>query len=474
MIGRDRSGKTVTLHELLPHFFNLGRADTLYRDIYLQRARYCLGRQFSPDEHQTMKRLRTSEASLPNQIRNAMNRGNWQEVQDLSKRYKSLQEEIEEKKVLDEYAGKLFDYHDTPIDPFSPGMHKIAGFSSKNLPGLRAEAIQSLQELSRHDQDWQDFYASRLAIFKNLTINTDSLDSLQPVSEAALEEEAAEALASNDMGRLATLATKLSHFSASSEPSTPASDLLGGVHKLPDDYRFEFSPKVLKNANALDLELCSAPCRKKEYAPYCRFAWHPTYSDMQGNHHNVLQVPDLHLPSNLPEALKSRIQLFAVHPFINSCGVRFLPNMLAEDVLVEDFPEPEAGTQLPSSGLLEALGIKRRNLLSRNKIETILLEKGNDLLRGELGLDPCVFKLICIPPDLHLRIGQERGWGQQKIWTHFDGYMIMANTDRRALAGGDIRYGGIYDLLGISNSYDSERIIARFAVVQRQRLAIWQ
>ena len=52
--------------------------------------------------------------------------------------------------------------------------------------------------------------------------------------------------------------------------------------------------------------------------------------------------------------------------------------------------------------------------------------------------------------------------------------MIMANTDRRALAGGDIRYGGIYDLLGISNSYDSERIIARFAVVQRQRLAIWQ
>lgn len=76
--------------------------------------------------------------------------------------------------------------------------------------------------------------------------------------------------------------------------------------------------------------------------------------------------------------------------------------------------------------------------------------------------------------DLHLRIGQKRGWGQQKIWTHFDGYMIMADGTRHALAGGDIRYGGIYDLLGINNNYDSDRIIARFAVVQRQRLAIWQ
>jgi hypothetical protein len=37
-----------------------------------------------------------------------------------------------------------------------------------------------------------------------------------------------------------------------------------------------------------------------------------------------------------------------------------------------------------------------------------------------------------------------------------------------------VRYGGIYDLLAINNSYSSERIIARFAVIQRKRMAIWQ
>ena len=137
-------------------------------------------------------------------------------------------------------------------------------------------------------------------------------------------------------------------------------------------------------------------------------------------------------------------------------------------------PEPAVGSDTPSSGLLEALGLKQRNQLTRQQIEAVLLEKGNQIVRDELGLDPGEFKLVCIPPDLHLRIGMEHGWGQQKIWTHFDGYMIMADGNRQALAGGDVRYGGIYDLLGISQSYDSDRIIARFAVIQRRRMAIWQ
>ena len=80
---------------------------------------------------------------------------------------------------------------------------------------------------------------------------------------------------------------------------------------------------------------------------------------------------------------------------------------------------------------------------------------------------------MCVPPDLHLRIGLDRGWGQQQIWTHFDGYMIMEDGKRQALAGGDVRFGGIYDLLGVPLNYSSERLIVRFAVVQRKRMATW-
>jgi hypothetical protein len=83
-----------------------------------------------------------------------------------------------------------------------------------------------------------------------------------------------------------------------------------------------------------------------------------------------------------------------------------------------------------------------------------------------------MFRLVCIPPDVYGRVGHQKGWGRQQLWTHFDGYMVMQNRKLSALAGGDVRFGGLFDLVGISREYDSDKIIARFAVVQRRRLDV--
>ena len=470
---KNNKQKTTFLYALLDNLINLGRADTLYSDVYLLRARFHLEQEFSHADYLNLKRMQIREGSLPNQIRNAMTRGDWHEVYELSGLYRSLQETLESQRPLGEFARKIYENQDIAVDPFSPGMHKIAGFSTSQLVDLRNNTIRRLKELFQSDRDWKEFYTQRLSIFTALTINANSLNPSQPELAIVLEEEAAQALECGNMARLELLAKKMLQDPSKPESATP-DDLLGGVHKVPDEYLFEFPQEVLKNATKLGLKLYSVPSRKSEYAPFSRFAWHPTYSDLQSSHPSVMRVPDLPLSEDLPEALKSRIQLFAIHPFINSAGVRYLPSMVAEDALTEDFPEPKASSNLPLSGLLEALGLKQRNQLSRQQIETVLLEKGSDLLRNEIGLDPKEFKLVCIPPDLHLRIGLGQGWGQQQIWTHFDGYMIMADGHRRALAGGDVRYGGIYDLLGLSCSYDSDRIIFRFAIVQRRRMAIWQ
>ncbi len=40
----------------------------------------------------------------------------------------------------------------------------------------------------------------------------------------------------------------------------------------------------------------------------------------------------------------------------------------------------------------------------------------------------------------------------------------------RALVGGDARYGGPEDLGSVARDYETERLVARFAVVRRQRL----
>jgi hypothetical protein len=158
---------------------------------------------------------------------------------------------------------------------------------------------------------------------------------------------------------------------------------------------------------------------------------------------------------------------------VSSGGARHPPKFVAEDVLVEDFPDSGAGEQPPASPLLEILGLPGRRGLPRLAIEQALLMKGARVLEKELGLDPRVFRLVCIPSDVHLRLGEAEGWGRQPFWTHFDGYVVMPDGRLRAVVGGDVRYGGLYDLLGVQRNYDSDRLVARFAVVHRERMVAW-
>lgn len=46
----------------------------------------------------------------------------------------------------------------------------------------------------------------------------------------------------------------------------------------------------------------------------------------------------------------------------------------------------------------------------------------------------------------------------------------MTDGRLRALAGGDVRYGGLHHLLGIGRDDDSDLVMARFAVVRRERM----
>ena len=75
--------------------------------------------------------------------------------------------------------------------------------------------------------------------------------------------------------------------------------------------------------------------------------------------------------------------------------------------------------------------------------------------------------------DVQRRLRGAEGWGRQPFWTHFDGYLVMADGRLRALAGGNSQFGGLYDLLGLSRDYDSDHMIVRFAVVRRERMVAW-
>ena len=182
------------------------------------------------------------------------------------------------------------------------------------------------------------------------------------------------------------------------------------------------------------------------------------------------------LPSGSPDGLRDRVEVFMIHPLAISDGARHLPTLVAEDVLVEDFPDPKDGEGPAPSPLLTTLELPGRRGLTRETIERALLTHGSRVLEKELGLDPRVFRLVCIPSDVHFRLGEAESWGRQPRWTHFDGYLIRTVEGRprlQALVGGDVRYGGLHDLVGVSRDYDSDRLVARFAVVHRERMVAW-
>jgi acetate kinase len=84
--------------------------------------------------------------------------------------------------------------------------------------------------------------------------------------------------------------------------------------------------------------------------------------------------------------------------------------------------------------------------------------------------NPDVAQRFALPAELHEA-------GVRRYGFHGLSYeyiaAVLGRSDARAAAGGDVRYGGLYDLLGISRDYDSDRVMARFAVVQRERMVAW-
>jgi len=123
--------------------------------------------------------------------------------------------------------------------------------------------------------------------------------------------------------------------------------------------------------------------------------------------------------------------------------------------------------------LIAELGLPSRWGLTRIELENALLQNGPRILKETLQLDPEAFRIVAIPPDIYTSLGPDRGWGQQEMWTHFDGYWVQEGK-LQALAGGDKRFGGTHDVVCFSPNYSSEKLLARFAVVQRKRMESWQ
>ena len=463
-------------NSLMTALIDAGNIDTVYRDVYLDRARTFLAPVLSLEEFHRLEQQRAALAELPATIAHALETANWSLVKELSQRAQLLKRTIDDKAAPLQTAWSVYDVRDIRLDPFSPGLQSFTRIPAREWPTLRTRALELLGTLERADGAWNDFYGARRRAFQARPQTAS--DILQPDAATSSPtdtlEAARQALKAGDMNRLAALADALSaagsQGGSSSSHAASAGSAAAAGEPGQDLQPVAHSSETLDRARHLGL----APRHlepRMELASLRQYAWTPL-SDERGSS----DATQLRLPSGTPEALREGLVVFMIHPLVNSGGARYLPSLVAEDVLVEDFPDPVDGQTPPASELLKSLGLSGYRGLPRIIIEKALLMHGASILQNELGLDPHVFRLVCIPPDVYVRLGEAEGWGRQPFWTHFDGYLIRTLDGQlrlQALAGGDVRFGGVYDLLAVGRDYDSDHLLARFAVVQRARMVAW-
>jgi hypothetical protein len=461
------------------------KTDTVYRDLYLQRAAERLSVLLSPTEYSQLKGQKTTIENLLAQTRSAIDMQDWTRVQELTTRAQGLRRLYDAKQGELALAKDVYEAADVVVDPFSPGFSALFESGGKNIAGLRDDLLSTFTSLTQADPEWSDFYAQRRTYFTNLSLSPESkIQQVAGDTASDLQQQMKQAAERGDLELVNRLAGEMRKTST---PTTGA-QAAGGPPRPPTVRRSAasealarpFPSAATERAEALGLAAIEMKPQSLALRQALRefldwYAWHPAFPVSE-----LAKEGSIHLRPLLKEALKDvpeaagltdpiveAMAQFSIHPYVNGGGGRYFPLVAGTEwVLVEDFPEQD---EAPTSALLTALGFSQRRGLSRKEIETALRQHGGQVLQDQLGLDPREFRLVCIPFDVYLRVGIDQGWGQREQWTHFDGYQVMQGSRLRALVGGDVRFGGLLDLVSISPDDQREGVVTRFAVIRRER-----
>lgn len=459
------------------------KVDTVYRDVYLRRARNLLGAMLDEFAYRAIGSTGKEIDDLMRRSRAAVVQRDWGQAAEVSAQADRLRQRNAAMGNLAAIGKEVYETDAVIFDPFSPGKH-LGPRADANQGAARAQLMDTLASLAKADASQRAFYDARRGYFSGLeVVISETAQKGAQRSRAQVEQLALEAAERGDSAALQQLAKELQQWKVEGATTTAGSADASAVisrYQCPVKLDAPFLPAVIERTRDLGLvEARTAPspelARVREVI-YSHVG-QPVPSNPDMEKEGVLRaraLAELEIPAELDtEEARVLAGQFIQQIFVNSGGARYVPPLSDETVLIEDFAENESA-EAPSK-LLQALGLAKHSGLARTEIEAALARFGPQILEERLGLDPIEFRLVCIPYDLYTRFGRDRGFGQWHHWTHFDGYQVMGGNRLRALVGGDGRFGGLYDLVSISPNDAREGVYARFAVVRRARMtARWR
>src|SRR5262249_26533976 len=115
--------------------------DTLFRDLYLLRARELLSPLYAESRYRSAAGEREEAERSLQQARVATARRDWERVRDLSARAAALQQGLKAAQELHTLAESVYGAPAVAADPFSPGIGAPRG---KDVRSLHADALDAL------------------------------------------------------------------------------------------------------------------------------------------------------------------------------------------------------------------------------------------------------------------------------------------------------------------------------------------
>ena len=454
--------------------------DTLYRDVYLRRAAELLSPIVTEAHYTSTLTNREQLEKLLAQARAAVGRQDWTQVRELGKSAAALQHSLETEEASLSAAEAVYGAPIVMLDPLSPGL-KSESKRWSSAGQARSETIAVLAALAKEDASARDLYAARQRTLESLAVpGAPAADKRTAAAPAAdPEQQALQALEHGDAAALQRLAeSMLGQRTAAPGGEETAAAVPRGRIATPAVLAEPLPESCVPGAKALGLERVEVTLTSPEvsaaisdfverYAPGASAATFDRANE--GVARVELAAEEMSVPREVAALFAETISHLALHVYVNSAGLRLIPLPAPREILlVETHPDGEE----PKTPLLRELGFDKRRALSRDQIEAALWKHGPRILAEHLKLDPRAFRLVCVPPDVFMRVGDDRGWGKREEWTHFDGYQVMKGGRLRALVGGNARFAGLFDLASISRDDGRENTVVRFAVIRRERLGV--
>jgi hypothetical protein len=143
----------------------VANADTVYRDLYLKRARQLLSATLDESAYRAMGSTEKEIEDLMRRSCSAVQQRDWDQVAKLSAQADGLRQRKAAMGNMASIGKDVYDADTVAFDPFSPGKH-LGSQSEANQPVVRKQLLDTLASLGKLDPNLGASYETAQLFFQ--------------------------------------------------------------------------------------------------------------------------------------------------------------------------------------------------------------------------------------------------------------------------------------------------------------------